>query len=73
VLLIALFPDVKESPRYPEKPAGLADVAAEALRMLQHAQPGFYFPCLDLLIDRILHPEPPMVSWKNIPPVLDVY
>jgi hypothetical protein len=73
VLLVALFPDIKERPRYPEKPAGLADVAADALRMLQHAQPGFYLPCLDLLIDWILHPEPPTVSWKNIPPVLDVY
>jgi hypothetical protein len=41
--------------------------------MLQHAQSGFYLPGLDLLIDWILHPEPPTVSWKNIPPVLDVY
>jgi hypothetical protein len=29
--------------------------------MLQHAQPGLYLPCLDLLVDRILHAEPPAV------------
>jgi len=73
VLLIALFPDVKERPRYSEKPAGLADVAADALRMLQHAQPGFYLPCLDLLVNWILHPEPPTVGCENNPPVRDVY
>ena len=53
VLLIALFPDVKERRRYSEKPAGLADVAADALRMLQHAQRGFYLPCLVLLVSWI--------------------
>ena len=34
VLLIALFPDVIERPRHTKKPAGLADIAADSLRML---------------------------------------
>jgi hypothetical protein len=41
--------------------------------MLQHAQPGFYLPCLDLLVNWILHPEPPTVGCENNPPVRDVY
>ena len=72
-LLIALFPDVKKRPRYSEKPAGLADVAAYALRMLQHAQPCLHLPCLDLLVRWILHPEPPAVGCEDTPPVRDVY
>jgi hypothetical protein len=40
-------------------------VAADALRMLQHAQPGLHFPRLDLLVNWILHPEPPAVGCEN--------
>ena len=72
-LLITFFPDVIERPRYSEKPAGLDDVATDAVRMLQHAQPGLHLPCLDLLVSWILHPEPPAVGWQNNPPVRDVY
>ena len=73
VLLIALFPDVIERPRHTKKPAGLADIAADSLRMLQHAQSSLDLPCLDLLVNWILHPEPPAVGCENTPPVRDVY
>jgi hypothetical protein len=73
VLVIALLPDIEERPRDPKKPAGLTDVAAQTLRMLQHAQPGLHLPCLDLLVSWILHPEPPVVGCENNPPVRDVY
>lgn len=72
-LLIAFFPDVIERSRYSKKPTGLADVAADALRMLQHAQPSLHLPSLDLLVNWVLHPEPPAVGCENIPPVQDVY
>ncbi|MGB6844470.1 MAG: hypothetical protein WBE09_06215, partial [Candidatus Acidiferrales bacterium] len=62
MLLIALLPDIEERPRDSKKPAGLTDVAAQALRMLQHAHPGLYFTWLDLLVRWILHPEPPVVG-----------
>jgi len=52
---------------------GLADVAADALRMLKHAQPGLHLPRLDLLVNWILHPEPPAIGCENNPPVRDVY
>ena len=42
VLLIALFADIKERPRDSKNPAGLTDVAAQNLRMLQHAQAGLH-------------------------------
>ena len=73
VLLIALLPDIEERSRYPKKPAGLTDVAAQALRMLEHAQPGPHLTCLDLLVNSILHPEPPAVGCENNPLVRDVY
>ena len=63
MLLIALLPDVEERPRYPEKPASLADVAADALRMLQHAQPGLHLPCLDLLVNWIFIPN--LLRWAG--------
>jgi hypothetical protein len=43
------------------------------LRMLQHAQPGFHLPCLDLFVSWIFHPDPPTVRNENNPPVRDVY
>ncbi len=55
VLLIAFFPDVIERPRYSKNPAGLTDIAAHALRMLQHAQPGFHLSRLDLIIGCVAH------------------
>jgi len=73
VFLIALLPDVEERPRYSEEPTGLTNVAADALRMLQHAQPGLYLSCLDLLVHWILHLGPPLVGCENNPPVRDVY
>jgi len=73
VLLITFFPDAIECPGNSKKPAGLADVAADALRMLQHAQPSLHLPCLDLFVGWILHPEPPAVGCENTPPVRDVY
>jgi hypothetical protein len=73
VLLIALLPDVEERPRDSKKPAGLTDVAAQTLRMLQHAQPGVHLSCLDMLVSRILRPEPPVVGCENNSPVRDVY
>lgn len=62
VLLIALLPDVEKRSGNAEEAAGLTDVAAHALRMLQHAQPGLHLPCLNLLVDWILHPRPPAVG-----------
>jgi hypothetical protein len=62
VLLIALLPGVKERPGYSEKAAGLTDIAAHALRMLQHAQPGLHLPSLNLLVRYVAHPEPPAVG-----------
>lgn len=41
--------------------------------MLQHPQPGSYFPRLNLLVDVILHPGPPLAGWENTSPVPDVY
>lgn len=73
MLLIVLLPDIEERPRDFKKPAGLTDVAAQTLRMLQHAQPGLHLPCLDLLVRWILHPEPPVVGCENNPLVRDVY
>jgi hypothetical protein len=73
VLLIAFSPDVVERSRYSKKPTGLADIAADALRMVQLAQPGLHLPCLDLLVNWILHPEPPAVGRENSPPVRNVY
>jgi hypothetical protein len=68
---MAFFP--VERSGHPEKAAGLTDVAAQALRMLQHAQPGLHLPRLNLLVRWILHPEPPAVGSEDIPPVRDVY
>jgi hypothetical protein len=73
VLLIALLPDIVERPRDSKKPTGLTDIAAQALRMLQHAKPGLHLSRLDLLVNWILHPEPPAVGQENNPPVRDVY
>lgn len=61
-LFIALLPDVEKRPRNTEEAAGLTDVAAHALRMLQHAQPGLHLSCLKLLVDWMLHPRPPAVG-----------
>ncbi len=33
--------------------------------MLQHAQPGLHLPSLDLLVNWMLHPEPPPVGCEN--------
>src|SRR5690349_19441264 len=72
-LFKALLPDVVQRPGNAKEPASLADVPAHALRMLQHAQPGFHLPRLDLLVDWIAHAEPPAVGWENNPPVRHVY
>ena len=70
-----MLPDVEKCPGYPKEAASLTDIAAHALRMLQHAQPGLHLPCLglDLLLDLVLHPEPPSVGFEDTSPVLDVY
>jgi hypothetical protein len=52
----------KRAPAIPKKPAGLADVATDALRVLQRAQLGLDLRCLDLLISWILHPELPAMG-----------
>lgn len=62
VLFIAIPPDIEKRPGYTEEATGLTDVAAHALRMLQHAQPGLHLPCLNLFIDWILHLRPPAVG-----------
>jgi hypothetical protein len=71
VLLTALLPDVEERPRYSKEPTGLTN--ADALRVPQHAQPGLFLPCLDLLVHWILHLGPPLVGCENNPPVRDIY
>jgi hypothetical protein len=58
----------RKRPGRPEKAAGLTDVAAHALRMLQHAQPSLHFPRLDLLVRRILHPGHPVVGCEKTCP-----
>ena len=72
-LLVALFPNIEERSGDAEEAARLTHVSAHALRMLQHAQPALHLPILYLLVDRILHPEPPAVGCENTPPVRDVY
>lgn len=55
-----------------KEPAGPADIPADALRMLQHAQPGLDLPSLLLLVNRtLLHPEPPGRGREDTPPVRD--
>jgi hypothetical protein len=48
---------MKSARETPKKPAGLTDVAAQALRILPHAQPGLHLPCLDLLVSWIFIPN----------------
>jgi hypothetical protein len=50
---IAFLSNIEERPGPPKKRQGLADVAAHALRLLQHAQSGLHLLCLNLLIDWI--------------------
>jgi len=65
-LFMAMLPDVEKCPGYPKEAASLTDIAA-------HAQPGLQLPCMDLLLDLVLHPELPSVGFEDTSPVLDVY
>jgi integrase len=66
VPFIALLPDVEERPGYSKKTAGLTDIAAHALRMLQHAQSSLHLPSLNLLVRCVLHPKGNPLMQSNV-------
>ena len=67
VLFKALLSDAGERPRISHESAGLADISAGALHMLQQAQPGLHLPRLDPLIGMVLHHGRSLVSFEDTP------